>query len=85
MGEAFEQAIERQACERFEDWLDARRNREGSCVKTVEPGAGTWYYHSIVSLFIEGERYEQEKNKSMKRSPLSTAGSLWMTAATMRA
>ena len=24
MEEAFEQVIERQACERFEDWLDAR-------------------------------------------------------------
>ena len=24
--------------------------------------AGAWYYHSIVSLFIEGEAYEQEKS-----------------------
>ena len=29
--------------------------------KTVERMAGAWYYHSIVSLFIEGEAYEQEK------------------------
>ena len=29
--------------------------------KTVEQMAGAWYYHSIVSLFIEGEAYEQEK------------------------
>ena len=29
--------------------------------KTVERMAGAWYYHSIVSLFIEGEPYEQEK------------------------
>ena len=61
MGEAFEQAIERQACEAFRGLAGRPGNREGSCVKTVEPGAGTWYYHSIVSLFIEGERYEQEK------------------------
>ena len=31
------------------------------CVKTVDSGTGTWYYNGIVSLFIEGERYEQEK------------------------
>ena len=30
--------------------------------KTVERMAGAWYYHSIVSLFIEGEAYEQEKS-----------------------
>ena len=24
--------------------------------------AGAWYYHGIVSLFIEGEAYEQEKS-----------------------
>lgn len=28
MGEAFKQAIERQACERFEDWLDPREPRK---------------------------------------------------------
>ena len=29
--------------------------------KTVDSGTGAWYYNGIVSLFIEGERYEQEK------------------------
>ena len=28
MEEAFEQVIERQACERFEDWLDTRETRK---------------------------------------------------------
>ena len=46
MREAFEQLIERQTCEHFEEWLEQRE---------------TWYYNGIVSLFIEGERYEQEK------------------------
>lgn len=32
-----------------------------SGVKTVDSGTGAWYYNGIVSLFIEGERYEQEK------------------------
>ena len=36
-------------------------NGRKSCVKTVDSGTGTWYYNGIVSLFIEGERYEQEK------------------------
>lgn len=36
-------------------------NGRKRCVKTVDSGAGTWYYNGIVSLFIEGERYEQEK------------------------
>ncbi|MFR8019227.1 MAG: hypothetical protein ACLU7M_07680 [Mediterraneibacter gnavus] len=85
MREAFEQLIERQTCEHFEEWRHQRGNGRKSCVKTVDSGTGTWYYNGIVSLFIEGERYEQEKNKSMKKSPLSTAVFLWMTAATMRA
>ena len=43
MREAFEQLIERQTCEHFEEWLEQRD------------------YNGIVSLFIEGEHYEQEK------------------------
>ena len=27
----------------------------------VDSGTGAWYDNGIVSLFIEGERYEQEK------------------------
>ena len=65
MREAFEQLIERQTCEHFEEWLEHRASAAGSGrksgVKTVDSGAGTWYYNGIVSLFIEGERYEQEK------------------------
>jgi len=64
MREAFEQLIERQTCEHFEEWLE-RRGKAGKgrkrCVKAVDSGTGTWYYNGIVSLFIEGERYEQEK------------------------
>ena len=61
MREAFEQLIERQTCEHFEEWRHQRENGRKSCVKTVDSGTGTWYYNGIVSLFIEGERYEQEK------------------------
>ena len=61
MREAFEQLIERQTCEHFEEWRGAAGNGRKRCVKTVDSGAGTWYYNGIVSLFIEGERYEQEK------------------------
>ena len=61
MREAFEQLIERQTCEHFEEWRPSAGNGRKSCVKTVDSGTGTWYYNGIVSLFIEGERYEQEK------------------------
>lgn len=60
MREAFEQLIERQTCEHFEEWLEQRDGGE-RCVKTVDSGTGAWYDNGIVSLFIEGERYEQEK------------------------
>ena len=60
MREAFEQLIERQTCEHFGMAASAGNGRK-SCVKTVDSGTGTWYYNGIVSLFIEGERYEQEK------------------------
>ena len=36
--------------------------KPGILQKTVEQMAGAWYYHGIVSLFIEGEAYEQEKS-----------------------
>ena len=41
----------------------AAGNGRKRCVKTVDSGAGTWYYNGIVSLFIEGERYEQGKKQ----------------------
>ncbi len=70
MREAFEQLIERQTCEHFEEWLEhqemARKRR-----KAVESWTGAWYYNGIVSLFIEGEHYEQEKtSESENHSPL---------------
>ena len=61
MREAFEQLIERQTCEHFEEWRQQREVAEKADVKTVDSGTGAWYYNGIVSLFIEGERYEQEK------------------------
>ena len=61
MREAFEQLIERQTCEHFEGMASSAGNGRKSGVKTVDSRAGTWYYNGIVSLFIEGERYEQEK------------------------
>ena len=102
MREAFEQLIERQTCEHFEEWRQQREMAEKAAVsalqrvfhhrlqvlvhrgvntqaavvqqigrlgavqaillrKSVDSGTGTWYYNGIVSLFIEGERYEQEK------------------------
>ena len=60
MREAFEQLIERQTCEHFEEWRH-QREMQKKLRKTVDSGTGTWYYNGIVSLFIEGERYEQEK------------------------
>ena len=81
MREAFEQLIERQTCEHFEEWLEHRKWPE-SGVKAVDSGTGTWYYNDIVSLFIEGEHYEQEKQVYQKITPF-TAVSLWRMAAIM--
>ena len=61
MREAFEQLIERQTCGTLRGMAGTAGNGRKRCVKTVDSGAGTWYYNGIVSLFIEGERYEQEK------------------------
>ena len=44
------------------DFLKGKR--KGNCIGSPckgKAGTGTWYYNGIVSLFIEGERYEQEK------------------------
>ena len=61
MKEAFEHLIEKQTCRQFEEWLDKIR-------------AGAWYYNSVMSLFIEGEHYEQEiKTKSENNCPLLQA------------
>ena len=60
MREAFEQLIERQTCDTSKNGVISGKWQK-SCVKTVDSGTGTWYYNGIVSLFIEGERYEQEK------------------------
>lgn len=60
MREAFEELIERQTCGQFENGGSIGK-RQKKLRKTVESGTGTWYYNGIVSLFIEGEHYEQEK------------------------
>ena len=51
----------REAFEQLRGMASSAGNGRKSCVKTVDSGTGTWYYNGIVSLFIEGERYEQEK------------------------
>lgn len=61
MREAFEQADRAPDLRTLRGMASSAGNGRKSCVKTVDSGTGTWYYNGIVSLFIEGERYEQEK------------------------
>ena len=59
MREAFEQLIERPVNTSRNGWSIGKWHRKRR--KAVESGTGAWYYNDIVSLFIEGEHYEQEK------------------------
>lgn len=54
---------------------------QGKLREFVEEKAGAWYNMYVVSLFIEGDCYEQGKNKSIRKTQPSIVVFLWTMAA----